>query len=141
MDRRDFIRSSCLGCTGLALGGSILSLAGCASLPMVKVESDGRSFTFPLSAFGEGTHVIARNRDLSYDVLVVKLPSGDFRGLYLQCTHHDQPLSATATDLHCTAHGSRFAMDGSVLEGPASKPLRMFPVQLTGEQLRVQFKN
>ncbi len=141
MDRRTFLRASCLGCSGLALGSGLLSLSGCAAIPLVKTESDGRSFTLPLSAFGEGTRLIARTRDLPYDVLVMKLPTGDLRALYLQCTHRDQPLSATNTDLHCTSHGSRFAMDGSVVEGPASKPLRIFPVQLVGEQLHIQFKN
>jgi len=133
MDRRDFLRSSCLGCAGLAFGVGVLSLTGCASLPLVKVVSDGRTLSIPLTAFAEGTQVIARASKLSYDVLVMKLPNGDLRSLYLRCTHEDQPLTATATGLHCPSHGSRFALDGSVEEGPATKPIRPFPVHREGE--------
>ncbi|MBL7940781.1 MAG: Rieske (2Fe-2S) protein [Flavobacteriales bacterium] len=138
MDRRAFLRSSCLGCAGLTLGAGVLSLTGCASLPLVKVVSDGRTLSIPLSAFTESTQVIARASKLSYDVLVIKLPGGDFRSLYLRCTHEDQPLTATATGLHCPSHGSRFALDGSVKEGPATTPIRPFPVRREGELLIIQ---
>ena len=129
MERRDFLRTSCLGCAGLAVGAGLLSLTGCASLPLVKVESDGRTLEIPLTGFAEGTQLIARSPKLAYDVLVMKLPDGSARSLYLRCTHEDQPLTATATGLHCPSHGSRFAMDGSVEEGPATAPLRTFPVR------------
>lgn len=137
MDRRDFLRSSCLGCARFALGAGVLSLAGCASLPLVKTVSDGRTMSIPVTAFAEGTQVLARASKLSYDVLVMKLPDGNFRSLYLRCTHEDQPLTATATGLHCPSHGSRFALDGSVREGPATRPLQSFPVHRDGEQLTI----
>ncbi|MEO8589197.1 MAG: Rieske (2Fe-2S) protein [Flavobacteriales bacterium] len=141
MDRRAFLRSSCRGCAGLALGVGVLSLSACASLPMVKVQSDGRTFSVPLSAFAESAHVIARTPKLSYDVLLVALPNGEFRSLYLRCTHQDQPLSATATGLHCPSHGSRFGMDGSVEEGPATTPLHLFTAHRNGDVIIVQLDN
>ncbi len=73
MERRDFLRTTCLGCTGLAAGAGLLSLAGCASLPLVKVESDGRTLNVPLAAFAEGTQLIARTAKLPYDLLVIKV--------------------------------------------------------------------
>ena len=135
MERRDFLRTSCLGCAGLAVGAGLLSLTGCASLPLVKVESDGRTLEIPLTGFAEGTQLIARSSKLPYDVLVMKVPDGGFRSLYLRCTHEDQPLTATATGLHCPSHGSRFALDGSVEEGPATKNLRVFEVTRDNENL------
>lgn len=135
MERRDFLRSSCLGCAGLVVGAGLLSLTGCASLPLVKVENNGRELEVPLTSFAEGSHVIVRAPKLPYDLLVSKLPDGSARSVYLRCTHEDQPLTATATGLHCPSHGSRFAMDGSVEEGPATLPLRTFPVRSEGDKL------
>lgn len=135
MERRDFLRTSCLGCAGLAIGTGLISLTGCASLPLVKVDGDGRTLEVPLNGFGEGTQLLARSAQLPYDVLVIKLPDGNFRGIYLRCTHEDQPLTATASGMHCPSHGSRFALDGSVEEGPATQGLRLFEVIRENEHL------
>ncbi|HRH38715.1 MAG TPA: Rieske 2Fe-2S domain-containing protein [Flavobacteriales bacterium] len=138
MDRRSFLRSSCLGCAGLVVGAA--ALAGCATLPVVKVTSDGSSLDVPLIAFGEGTQVIARAAQLPFDVLVVRQPDGAYRSLYLRCTHEDQPLTATTTGLHCPSHGSRFGLDGSVEEGPATRPLVSFPTELQQDHLHISLR-
>jgi Rieske Fe-S protein len=135
MERRGFLRASCLGCAGLVVGTGLLSLTGCASLPLVKVENNGRELIVPSTAFAEGSHVIVRAPKLPYDLLVTKGPDGGAHSVYLRCTHEDQPVTATATGLHCPSHGSRFAMDGSVEEGPATAPLRTFPVRIEGDEL------
>ena len=85
--------------------------------------------------------MIARAPELSYDVLVIKLPDGGARALYLRCTHEDQPLTATASGLHCPSHGSRFALDGSVEEGPATTPLTTFTVRQEADLYIVQLQN
>ncbi len=125
MDRRGFIRASCFGCAGIAIGANLLE--GCsATMPLVKVESDGHVMRIPLTHFATNDKVIARTPQLPDDVLIIKHADGSFTSLYLRCTHRDQPLTATSTGLHCPSHGSRFAMDGSVQQGPADKPLRTF---------------
>jgi len=125
MDRRGFIRRSCFGCAGLAIGANLLE--GCsAAMPLVKVESDGNVMRIPLSSFTAADKVIARTLHLPDDILIIKHADKSFTALYLRCTHRDQPLTATSTGLHCPSHGSRFALDGSVQQGPANKPLRTF---------------
>ncbi|MBL7952584.1 MAG: Rieske (2Fe-2S) protein [Flavobacteriales bacterium] len=138
MQRREFLRNSCMACAGSALGLSAFSLAGCASLPLVKATHENGGLSFPRSAFAEATQVIVRHPELSYDLLVVKSADGTHRALYMRCTHEDQPLSATAKGLHCTSHGSRFALDGTVMTGPATEPLLSFPVTSAGEFLTIR---
>jgi len=39
--------------------------------------------------------------------------------------------------LECSAHGSLFDQRGAVLEGPASVPLRSFPVQERDDRIHI----
>jgi nitrite reductase/ring-hydroxylating ferredoxin subunit len=127
-----------MACAGSALGLTALSLTGCGSLPLVKATQQNGGLAIPSSAFAEATQVIVRHPKLSYDLLVVKRADGTHQALYLRCTHEDQPLSATAKGLHCTAHGSRFALDGTVTAGPATRPLLSYPVTNDGEFLTIR---
>lgn len=127
-----------MACTGTALGLALIPLGGCGFLPLVKATHENGGLSFPSSAFAENLHVIVRHPKLTYDLLVVKYPDGTYKALYMRCTHEDQPLSATHKGLHCTSHGSRFSMDGTVLTGPATRPLLTFPVTNDGEQLTIR---
>lgn len=141
MDRRAFLRSSCMGCAAAALGAGALSLSGCASLPVVRVDGEGTTAHVPLSAFAAGDRVLLRQARLPFDILVLRTPEGTYRSLYLQCTHRDQPVSATSNGLYCPSHGSRYALDGSVLVGPATTPLHSFHTTVDGDHLLIDLKS
>ncbi|MBK8614957.1 MAG: Rieske 2Fe-2S domain-containing protein [Flavobacteriales bacterium] len=127
MDRRNFLRKGCTGCAGLVLLGTATSaLTGCSTLPIVRVEPEANDLRIPLERFAEQTMLIARVDRLPFDVLAMKNTDGTFGAVYLQCTHEDQPVTATTTGLHCPSHGSRFAIDGTLREGPAARNLRRF---------------
>lgn len=46
-----------------------------------------------------------------------------FLALDLTCTHLGCTVTATARGFACPCHGSRFGADGTVLTGPAARPL------------------
>lgn len=59
-------------------------------------------------------------------VAVYKDEAGDVHVYSAHCTHMKCPLAYNAEEksFDCPCHGSRFAMDGSVLNGPAPRPLK-----------------
>lgn len=48
------------------------------------------------------------------------------------CTHLGCIVKPNAEGFHCPCHGSRFARDGSVLKGPAPKPLPWVAIEKAG---------
>jgi nitrite reductase/ring-hydroxylating ferredoxin subunit len=72
--------------------------------------------------------------------VVVSQPSkGEFKAFSSVCTHQGCPITKLdGKEIECTCHGSRFAVaDGSVANGPASKPLKELKVTVKGADLTV----
>lgn len=62
----------------------------------------------------------------------------DDQGLYAisaVCTHLGCTIHATGDSLACPCHGSRFAPDGTNLDGPASRPLLHLALRLNADGL------
>lgn len=61
-------------------------------------------------------------------VVVVHHAEGCWAALWRVCTHGACEVGWDGAALLCPCHGSRFDLDGAVLLGPATEPLRAFPV-------------
>jgi cytochrome b6-f complex iron-sulfur subunit len=55
--------------------------------------------------------------------------SGGFFALSTTCTHLGCQVQPTADGFKCPCHGSRFDRNGAVLNGPATRPLRVLRVE------------
>jgi cytochrome b6-f complex iron-sulfur subunit len=73
------------------------------------------------------------------DIIVARTMSGEYVALSSVCTHQGGTVGydTTADRFHCPNHGSNFATNGSVINGPAGAPLKRYNTQLTGTTLRV----
>jgi len=73
-------------------------------------------------------------------VIVVHPEPSRYAALSDRCTHRGRPLEYDhkARRLRCINRGhSEFGLDGTVLKGPAPKPLRVFRTLLLAETLEV----
>lgn len=79
--------------------------------------------------------------DLRGEEILVANLEGQFYCLDARCSHAGAPLAEGALEgkmLTCPWHYSRFRItDGSVLEGPASSPLRVYRTEIKDDQLFV----
>lgn len=74
------------------------------------------------------------------NIIIARTSAGEFVALSSICTHQQyNPISfeSAANRFHCPNHGSNFATDGSVINGPAATALKKYNTQLTGTSLRV----
>jgi cytochrome b6-f complex iron-sulfur subunit len=72
-------------------------------------------------------------------ILVARTSATEVIALSAVCTHAGciVDYSATTGNVECECHGSEFATDGSVLRGPANRPLKMYAATLSGTTITI----
>lgn len=69
-------------------------------------------------------------------VVVTQPAAGRFQGLSTVCPHQGCQVNAVRDGaVVCPCHGSRFGLDGAVLEGPATTPLARRAVTVKGQDV------
>jgi nitrite reductase/ring-hydroxylating ferredoxin subunit len=74
------------------------------------------------------------------DKVVVTQPTqGDFKAFSAVCTHQGCVVAdIKGEDIDCTCHGSKFSIkDGSVINGPATKPLEKLSATVKNGEISV----
>ena len=139
MERRNFIKNTCIYCLGAtALGATFAELMSCSTsgLPIYKT-GEVKNILVPLSLFAQSKVVVVRPSTSEFDILVVKKADNLYNAFLMECTHRENPLTATNTGLYCPAHGSRFDLDGNVTQGPATEPLQYYKVIINGDNAAI----
>ena len=104
------------------------------------IIADRGEFIDALQSLSQG-HVLVRTGDAAGDcvldgAIVYREGDGPIRAYAARCTHLGCRIDRIAGDeIVCPCHGSRFRADGSVVTGPATKPLialRIEPDPKTG---------
>lgn len=140
--RRQFILSSCKVCLLMGTAGTLATLMeSCKTIKSVSAEPAGTGrVKVPLTSFAESNQILVRAPKSLFDILVNKKSDGSFVALLMQCTHEDQPLTATSTVISCASHGSRFDLDGNVLLAPATRPLIKYQAVASENDLLITLK-
>ncbi|MGZ4530683.1 MAG: Rieske (2Fe-2S) protein [Mycobacterium sp.] len=92
---------------------------------------------------GAPAKVIAKTSDVPVgsgvivDDIVVTQPSpGVFKGLSATCTHAGCTVcDVVGGTINCPCHGSKFNLDGSVANGPATRPLPAEAISVQGDSI------
>ncbi|HEY0240024.1 MAG TPA: Rieske (2Fe-2S) protein [Friedmanniella sp.] len=70
--------------------------------------------------------------------VITQPTAGTFKAFSSICTHAGCPVAAVTDTINCNCHGSKFSItDGSVVNGPASKPLTARTATVTGDSVSV----
>lgn len=138
--RREFLgRAISLAAVLPALGA--LSSCALSGLPVYKSEaSDGR-LALNLTEIPElnldGGAVQIDTQALSHSLVIVRLNVDTFAAVVPICSHLGCSVRKEGTGFFCPCHGSEYDLDGSVVQGPAERPLKNYRAELSGDLLTV----
>ena len=70
------------------------------------------------------------------EVVITQPVAGEFNGLSAKCTHKGCTVNKVADGtIDCPCHGSKFNLDGTVANGPATKPLENKAISVEGDSI------
>jgi Rieske Fe-S protein len=128
MLRREFVRRLPMVGSGLLVGASGLSLAGCGGpMYLVPATPPGRLVVRATDLGPEGDAFV-QSPGMTRPVYLHRSASGELVALLASCTHNGCQPAPVAGRLVCPCHGSEFSLEGDVLQGPADRPLTRYEV-------------
>lgn len=134
MDRKEFLATFGLGAVGL------LCLGGCKSDENSIIDAP-TNVDFTLDLTSPANAALNTNGGYVYNagVVVARTTAGAFVAVSQRCTHQGTTVVFEAGNnrFHCPNHGSNFATNGSVINGPAERTLTTYRTELNGTSLRV----
>lgn len=94
-----------------------------------------------LSKLEKGQSLLVKLPANAPEILIASLEDGTYLASSADCTHLSCTVdyAADKKEWFCPCHGSRFALDGKVLEGPADEPLPQAEARVEGDQLVIDY--
>jgi cytochrome b6-f complex iron-sulfur subunit len=136
MDRKEFLSIVGLGAAVVACGACF---EGCTPDTQVTEPPANVDFTLDLTAPENAPLKTLGGYIYNGSIIVARIASGAYVAASSICTHAGGTVNYTLSinRFYCPNHGSTFATDGSVANGPAGSPLKLYNTTLSGNSLRV----
>jgi Rieske Fe-S protein len=145
MDRRKFIKTSCVSCLSASLLSSAL-FSACSPTQYITgtLEKDGLVISkdqFKVGNKGSyNSFVVVRNENLLFPICIYRFSDEDYSAIWLKCAHQGAEVNVVGDMLQCPAHGSEYNNRGVVTNGPATSNLRTFPVVVRNNELFIDLR-
>ncbi|MCX6121650.1 MAG: Rieske (2Fe-2S) protein [Ignavibacteriales bacterium] len=129
MDRKEFLTT-----VGIGAVAAICTSCLAACKPLDNPTSPPTNLDFTLNLADPANSALKTNGGYIYkdNIIVARISDGSYVALSSVCTHQGGTVAYEigANRFHCPNHGSNFATDGSVINGPAGSPLVTYKTSL-----------
>jgi len=151
ISRREFLKATSFLVGGLAIGSTTF-LAGCGFPAAPQIDGDAYSVEEDkmivkldrvpeLSKVGGAASIMHDSERIS--VIIARLDNSDYVVASNQCTHRERPMGydSETRQLVCSSGKSKFMLDGSIVRGPAERPLHIYGWSLNQNNLIIDLLN
>ena len=129
-----FSRRTLLGSAGLAA----VAVGGLAACGGGGSDSSSAGSAGPVTAKTSDIKVGGGSIFADAQTVVTQPTAGQFKAFSSICTHAGCPVADVTDTINCNCHGSKFSItDGSVVNGPATKPLAARTATVAGDTVTV----
>jgi cytochrome b6-f complex iron-sulfur subunit len=134
MDRRNFIKNTCLTCAALAVG---ITIESCQKNNNVQPTSV--NFTLDLTTSSNAALNNIGGSVIQNGAVVIRTSSSTFAAFSDTCTHAGCSVSYSSSSKQflCPCHGGVFDSNGNVVSGPPTSALPQYKTSLSGNILTV----
>jgi cytochrome b6-f complex iron-sulfur subunit len=136
MDRKEFLASLGISAAFVAYSSCF---EGCNVANPVSSAPTNVDFTLDLTA--AASSALKTNGGYVYNngIIVARTTAGEYVAVYSVCPHAGATVQYDSRNnrFNCPAHGSNFATNGSLINGPANQGLIKYNTSLNGTSLRV----
>jgi Rieske Fe-S protein len=146
MERKEFLKRSCILC----LGGGILPivLSGCQTTHYVSGSVELNGIAVLKSEFVylkkdqpvTRQYILVQNEKLEFPIYLYRFSENEYSALWMKCSHQGAELQASGDHLQCPSHGNEFNNKGIVNHGPAERNLRSFPVSILSDKILIDLR-
>lgn len=140
--RRRFISTLSAAVLGAA---TPLTLSSCAGgLTSYRGRAVGGQLEIPKTVANQALQkhgaMFVRADNLPVAIVLRQLEDGTVVALSTVCTHSGCEVRVMPHSFQCPCHGSEYAEDGEVIEGPAAQPLQQFELTETEQAYFIKVK-
>jgi len=136
MDRKEFFSKVLVGGSVLFLAPAVFNACSKASDP---APSTGGNTTINLTLSAFASLKTIGGSAYSGNMIIIRSSATTYIALSKICTHQGCTVeyNSSANKLMCPCHGATFNTSGTVLQGPASRPLSLYTVIVDGTNLTI----
>ncbi|HZL09669.1 MAG TPA: ubiquinol-cytochrome c reductase iron-sulfur subunit [Prolixibacteraceae bacterium] len=140
MDRKDFFSKVLVGGSVLFLAPAVFNSCSKTSDPTPGI---GGSLSGPTVIDLSTNAFISLNTVGGYaysgNIIIIRASTTNYIAMSKLCTHQGCTVTynKSGNKLICPCHGAAFNTSGSVLQGPASRPLSLYTVTVDGNTLTI----
>ena len=136
MDRKELLTT-----VGIGAVAAICTACLAACKPLDQPTSPPTNIDFTLDLNDPTYNALNTKGGFIYkdNIIVAHISDGSYVALSSICTHQGGTVAYENSPnwFHCPNHGSNFAPNGNVINGPASNSLMTYKTSLNGTSLRV----